>query len=168
MVTNTMNKRIETVWSILRILLGWTFMWAFIDKTFGIGFATKPGLGWVDGGSPTYGFLMHATKGPFAELFQSLAGNALVEVVFMAGLLFVGLTLLLGIMVRLGAAVGFVMYLSFFTAGFLPPEHNPIIDEHVINAVIMIGLFITVPSTYLGFGKKWKRRRIVQRHPLLQ
>ncbi len=26
--------------TIVRILLGWTFLWAFLDKTLGLGFAT--------------------------------------------------------------------------------------------------------------------------------
>lgn len=163
-----MTKKIEIVWSILRVLLGWTFLWAFTDKVFGLGFATAPGRGWVDGGSPTEGFLLHATKGPFAEFYQSLAGNVTVEWLFMSGLLFVGVTLFLGIMVRLGAMAGVVMYLSFFTAGFLPPEHNPIIDEHIINSFIMIGLYITVPSTYLGFGRVWKKFSAVRKFPILQ
>ncbi len=27
-------------WSLLRLLLGWSFLWAFLDKMFGLGFAT--------------------------------------------------------------------------------------------------------------------------------
>ena len=70
----------------LRTALGWTFLWAFLDKTFALGFATGRAedgtidfLGdaaWISGGSPTAGFLTFATGGPFAGFFQSFAGPA--------------------------------------------------------------------------------------------
>src|ERR1044072_1320309 len=41
----------------LRLLTGFAFLWAFLDKTFGLGYATPSGKGWIDGGSPTKGFL---------------------------------------------------------------------------------------------------------------
>src|SRR5689334_12004100 len=41
----------------LRLLTGFVFLWAFLDKTFGLGYATASGKGWLDGGSPTKGFL---------------------------------------------------------------------------------------------------------------
>ncbi len=56
------------VWAVLRLGMGWTFSWAFIDKVFGLGFATKAAGAWLNGGSPTFGFLKFGTKGPFADL----------------------------------------------------------------------------------------------------
>jgi hypothetical protein len=76
-----MNK---TIVALLRISLGFIFLWAFADKTFGLGFATTSANAWINGGSPTYGFLTFATKGPFADFFKSLAGNNFVDIVFMA------------------------------------------------------------------------------------
>ncbi|MDV9177050.1 hypothetical protein R6V09_43855, partial [Streptomyces sp. W16] len=35
----------------LRLLTGFVFLWAFLDKTFGFGYATASGKGWIDGGS---------------------------------------------------------------------------------------------------------------------
>lgn len=163
-----MNKAVDIIWSVVRVLLGWTFLWAFIDKVFGFGFATEPGKAWIDGVSPTRGFLTHATNGPFAEIYQGLADSTLVAWLFMFGLLFIGLTLLFGVLVKLGAIAGFVMYLMFYTAGFIPPEHNPVVDEHIINAVLMLGIYFAVPSTYLGFGRWWKKLRIVRRYPILR
>ena len=59
------------VWAVLRLLMGWTFFWAFIDKLFGLGFATAAESSWLNGGSPTAGFLKFATHGPFAEFYQA-------------------------------------------------------------------------------------------------
>lgn len=40
-----------------RLALGWIFLWAFIDKMFGLGMATESKNAWINGGSPTKGFL---------------------------------------------------------------------------------------------------------------
>ncbi|MEK6968627.1 MAG: hypothetical protein AABX51_08445, partial [Nanoarchaeota archaeon] len=62
-------------WGVLRISLGLVFFWAFIDKLFGLGFATTPEKSWLAGGSPTAGFLAGATKGPFKAIFAGLSGQ---------------------------------------------------------------------------------------------
>src|SRR3989344_8362365 len=97
------------IWALVRISLGWMFLWAFFDKTFGLGFATKPEMSWLSGNSPTSGFLLHATKGPFVDFFHSLAGSGLVDWFFMLGLLGVGISLVFGIAMRLGRFSGMLM-----------------------------------------------------------
>jgi len=158
----------EWIWAFLRLGLGWTFLWAFLDKTFGLGFATEAGNAWIAGGSPTYGYLAFATKGPFVEFYKLMATSQFVEWLFMLGILFVGITLILGVFVRFGSIVGAMMYVLFYTSGFIPPEHNPIIDEHVINFIIMIGFIAIVPSTKLGLGKWWQRLSFVKKYPILR
>ena len=49
---------------LARISLGWVFLWAFLDKTFGLGYATESKDAWIDGGSPTFGFLSSAPPDP--------------------------------------------------------------------------------------------------------
>jgi len=63
---NTVGKSDGTayIWALLRFSLGWIFLWAFVDKLFGLGFATESGKGWIDGGSPIFGFLNFAARGP--------------------------------------------------------------------------------------------------------
>ena len=56
MVKKTSNTTYKTAWYALalsRILLGFVFLWAFLDKTFGLGFATAAEKAWVAGGSPS-------------------------------------------------------------------------------------------------------------------
>ena len=45
----------------LRLVLGFTFMWAFIDKLFGLGYATPAAKAWISGGSEH----PHYTRQPF-------------------------------------------------------------------------------------------------------
>lgn len=129
---------------IIRVCMGFIFLWAFFDKTFGLGFATTPAKSWLAGGSPTSGFLGNAVKGPFAELFRSMAGVSLVDWLFMIGLLLIGVSLLFGIYVRLGALGGIILLLLMYLA-VLPPENNPIIDDHIIYALVL--WFIAVKAS---------------------
>lgn len=163
-----MTKQSSIFFGLVRIGLGWIFLWAFIDKIFGLGFATAAGKAWIDGVSPTFGYLTFATRGPFTDLFQALAGNLIVDLLFMTGLLFVGLTLMLGIMVRLGSLAGALMLFLIFISSSLLPEHNPLIDDHVIYILILLG-FTTLPvGDWLGFGKHWKKLFFVRQNPILQ
>jgi len=125
----------------LRFVMAFIFLWAFIDKTFGLGFATSSDKSWINGGSPTSGFLTFGTHGPFAELFKGLSGVAVIDWLFMLGLLFIGLTLLLNKFLVLGAIAGIVMMLLMWLS-LLPPENNPIIDEHIVYALVLAILAI--------------------------
>ncbi len=80
-----------------------------MDKLFGFGFATARESAWINGGSPTFGFLKFGTTGPFAGFYQRMATNEAVEWMFMPGLLFIGLPSMLGMGVRLAAAGGIAM-----------------------------------------------------------
>ncbi|RIH59426.1 hypothetical protein D3C59_27400, partial [Streptomyces sp. SHP22-7] len=89
------------VFASARVLMGFVFLWAFVDKTFGFGYATASGKGWVDGGSPTEGFLGHVAVGPMESTFHSWAGAVWADWLFMLGLLGIGLALTAGVALRL-------------------------------------------------------------------
>lgn len=125
------------VFILLKVMMGFVFLWAFLDKAFGLGFATKQIDAWVYGGSPTTGFLTHAVTGPFASFYQSLAGNIFVDWLFMLGLLFIGVTLIFNKFVKWGSYAGIVMLLLMYTA-LLWPANNPFVDEHLIYAIILL------------------------------
>jgi len=153
-------------WFAARIGMGWIFLWAFLDKLFGLGFATPAGKGWLDGGNPTKGFLSKA-EGPFAGFYHDLAGTTFANVMFMAGLLGIGLALLLGIGMRIAAGTGALLMLMMYAA-VLPPDTNPVIDDHVIYAVLLIGLAAAGAGNTLGLGGWWAKTRLVQRLPWLK
>jgi thiosulfate dehydrogenase [quinone] large subunit len=131
-----MNKYNFLVLKCLRFLMGFLFLWSFLDKTFGLGFATKSSDAWIKGGSPTTDFLSYAVYGPFALFFNSLAGIAFVDWMFMLGLLFVGMTLILNKYVKWGSLVGIIMLILMYLS-LLWPSSNPIISEHVIYAFLL-------------------------------
>jgi thiosulfate dehydrogenase [quinone] large subunit len=120
----------------LRLVMSFIFLWAFIDKIFGLGFATPAHKGWIDGVSPTAGFLAAAAKGPFASVFHGLAGNPIVDWLFMLGLLFIGLSLLTNKFVKWGCAAGSAM-LALMYLSLLFPANNPLIDEHIVYILVL-------------------------------
>jgi len=128
------TQKLVFLW--LRLAMGFIFLWAFFDKLLGLGFATTAEKAWINGGSPTFGFLSFGTKGPFAEIFKSLAGIQVVDWLFMLGLLFVGITLFANKYIKWGALAGSLMMLLMYLAAILP-ENNPLIDEHIIYIFVL-------------------------------
>ncbi|MFQ5474507.1 MAG: hypothetical protein ACE5DM_01595 [Candidatus Nanoarchaeia archaeon] len=161
-------KKEQWIWILLRIGMSWIFLWPFLDKLFGLGFATAKDSSWLSGTSPTAGFLQHATKGPFAGFYQSLTGSILVDWIFMIGILLIGVSLLLGICVKISGYSGALLFFLMYTAGFIPPEHNPFLDEHIIYLVIMIGLTFVKAGHWLGLGKWWSQQELVKKYPILE
>jgi len=147
-----MKNKERYVWAVLRIGMGWLFLWPFLDKLFGLGFATAPENAWIAGGSPTFGFLKFATSGPLAPVFQGLAGNPVVDWLFMLGLLFIGLALLSGIGVSIAGYAGALLMLLLWLSN-LPPENNPFLDEHIVYMIILIGLAMAKSGQWLGLGR---------------
>jgi thiosulfate dehydrogenase [quinone] large subunit len=153
-------------WFAARIGMGFIFLWAFLDKLFGLGYATPAAKGWIDGGNPTKGFLSGA-KGPFADFYHNLAGTTFANVAFMTGLAGIGIALLLGIGMRIAAGSGALLMTMMYTV-VLPPTTNPVIDDHLILAVLLIGLAAAGAGNFLGLGRWWTGTPLVRRLPWLK
>jgi thiosulfate dehydrogenase [quinone] large subunit len=150
----------------IRLALGWIFLWAFLDKVFGLGFATPSTRAWVNGGSPTNGFLGSA-KGPFSGFYHAIAGTAGADLLFMGALLAIGVALLLGIGMRLAAVGGALLTVMMWTA-VLPPASNPFMDDHLVYAAILILLALLGAGNTLGLGRIWAALPLVRRAPWLR
>ena len=152
--------------SILRLAIGFIFLWAFLDKTFGLGFSTPVERAWVNGGTPSQGFLgSDAVTGPLQPFFAGIASPA-TDVLFMLGMLGIGLAVMLGIGLRISAVAGTVimvlMYLAEwpFTAG--TASTNPVVDYHIIYALALIVVAATAAGDTWGFGAAWRRLPFVR------
>ena len=160
----------------LRLAIGFEFLWAFFDKTFGFGYATPVARAWINGGSPTKGFLSGA-NGPLAGFYGNIAGSPIVDWLFMLGLLGVGVALILGVAVRAGALAGGAMLLLMYIAVWLPTttaggqptgSTNPIVDDHIIAifALVVIAALANVGGGYIGH--RWAALRTVATRPWLR
>jgi thiosulfate dehydrogenase [quinone] large subunit len=163
--------------AVLRIAFGLTFLWAFFDKLLALGFHTGydqaghldrfGNAAWIHGGSPTEGFLKFGAKGPFESFYHSIAGAAWADWLFMLGLLGIGAALTLGIGMRVATAAGALLYLMMWTV-YLPPDNNPVIDDHILGAISMVVLALTYAGDTWGGGRAWARTDIVRRWSFLR
>ena len=163
----------------LRIGFGLTFLWAFLDKLLALGYHTgynPDGVldrfgpaAWINGGSPTEGFLAFGVNpdSPFAGFFNNLAGHALIDWLFMLGLLGIGTALTLGIGIRFAAVAGTALYLMMYAA-VMVPENNPVFDDHLLGAITLIVLALTLAGDTWGLGKTWARTHLVRRNGFLR
>ncbi len=155
------------IWASLRISMAFIFLWAFFDKLLGLGFATARESSWINGGSPTMGFLTYATKGPLSSIYQSLAGHLWVDILFMSGLLLIGLALLFGIGLRIAAYSGTLLFLLMWSAALFP-ANNPIIDDHIIYALVLLLFPYFQAGDTLGQGLWWKKQKFVKKNRFLE
>jgi thiosulfate dehydrogenase [quinone] large subunit len=155
------------VWAIIRLALGWVFVWAFVDKLFGLGHETPSERAWIEGGSPTEGFLANAPTGPFENLYKGVAGAAWADWLFMIGLAGIGVALILGIGIRIAAATGGLMLVMMWSA-VLPPENNLFMDDHIVYALMLAGLAVVGAGDTLGLGRWWGGTKLVRRYPVLR
>jgi thiosulfate dehydrogenase [quinone] large subunit len=156
------ERALAYVLAALRVVVGFTFLWAFLDKLLGLGYATAEARSWLNGGSPTKGFLSTAT-GPFRGFYTSIAGDGWTNWLFMIGLAGIGIALLLGIGMRIAAASGAIIYLMMWAVA-LPPQNNPVVDEHVIGALVVVALALASAGDTAGLGRWWKQLPIVSRN----
>ncbi len=172
MLTHTAARAL----AVLRIATGAVFLWAFLDKTFGFGFATPSARAWINGGSPTRGFLSNVEVGPawLQTFFHDIAGTGWADWLFMGGLAGIGVALILGIGMRLAAVAATIMMGMMWLAEF-PLDRttaegtpsgstNPVVDYHVIYALSAIVLALAYAGQTWGLGRWWARLPFVQRH----
>jgi thiosulfate dehydrogenase [quinone] large subunit len=166
----------------VRIAFGLTFLWAFFDKLLALGFSTgrsvNPETGvetvdrfgdaaWINSGSPTEGFLKFGADGPFKGFYNDIAGTHVANWLFMLGLLGIGVALTLGIGMRIGTAAGALMYVLMWTV-VLPPENNPVLDDHILGALTLIALGSLHAGNTWGLGRVWAATVIVKSAPILR
>ena len=159
----------------LRIVFGLTFLWAFFDKLLALGYATGGGgdgtvdrygdAAWINGGSPTEGFLKFGADGPFKGFYNDIAGATWADWLFMVGLLGIGLALTFGFGIRIAAARR--PALPDDVDVVLPPENNPVLDDHIVGLIGMIVLALTLAGDTWGVGR-WARTTLVRRYPFLR
>jgi len=166
------NLKSGTAWSIfaLRLALGFMFLYGGYEKI-------ETELG---GGLATKGFL-NGVKGPLAFLFTSMSGNLAVEYLLVYGELLIGISLIFGIVTRVGgisgALLSALLYLSTLpamTAGFAGSyfdfllSKNALVSSYVIYILLFVAFIFLVPGRFLGLDGILQNTSFVERRPLLK
>ena len=131
-------------------------------------FSTPAARAWIAGGTPSQGFLnSDSVTGPLKPFFAAISGPT-TDVLFMLGMIAVGLAVMLGIGLRISAVAGTVvmlfMYLAEWPFAANTASTNPLVDYHLIYALSLIVIaFVSAGDTW-GFGRAWKRIALVRDH----
>jgi len=167
-VTSTTGRR----WlAATRLATGFIFLWAFLDKLFGLHYSTgaavdggTPSLSWLEGGTPSQGFMKFGAVGPFKDVFASMAGTW-TDWLFMLCLLGVGVAVMLGIGLRISAVAGSLLMAMMWVAEWplLQGSTNPLIDYHVIYALVLIVCATLLAGDTWGLGRRWAQLPLVKR-----
>jgi len=171
------TRGLQRTMGALRMLLGFTFLWAFLDKLFGFGFATPSSRAWINGGTPAQGFIK-GIDGPFKDVFQIFA-NPVGDWLFMAGLLGIGVAMIAGAGLRIAAVAGTLLMLFMFLAEWpaatalvdgkvVSGSTNPIVDSHWHEALLLIISAVTLAGDTWGLGKWWRDLEVVKNHRWLR
>jgi thiosulfate dehydrogenase (quinone) large subunit len=183
-------QRSGWVWGVLRLAMGWVFLWAFLDKFFGLGFSTCRVLptaaadqagsidyfceaSFLEGGSSLYGFLSGTSAtsrtGSWFEWMtpDSPTTQNIWDLLFMLTLLGVGVCLMLGVFVRLASAGGVLLLVSMYLAGFVWPDSNPFLDHHLVYALVLVGIGVADAGRFLGLGRWWGSLPLIEKTPFL-
>ena len=162
---------------VLRVLIGWHFLYEGVSKLTGPGFSAS-------------GFLLQS-RGMFAPLFRGLAGNAgmlaWANPMVAWGLTAVGLGLVLGCFTRAASAAGILMLLLFYLCnppwvGYfysIPSEGSYlIVNKNLVEAAALAVVMLTGSGRFAGLDRVihrllGRRRRVEvvatgQRPPLPQ
>ncbi|MEE9325314.1 MAG: DoxX family protein [Dehalococcoidia bacterium] len=137
---------------LLRLAFGWLFLNSAVEKLT------------TEGGWTAAGFLTHAVEGPFATIFQRMAGLAWVDWMVVTGELLIGVALVLGVATRLTVLSASVMLLLFYLAQ-LPPEHGWV-SEKIIYILGLNVLAVARAGTFLGLDQLLEK--LERRYPALQ
>ena len=136
---------------LLRVLMAWTFLYAASHQVFAPDWSVV-------------GFLSHTKT--FHDLFAIFTGPSVAPVItFLVGYghLLIGISLLVGLMVRISAAFGillmFVYWLAHMHFPYIENPNNFIVDYHIVYATILGYLF------YKHAGYVWGLDALLSRFP---
>lgn len=118
----THEKSFGATYVALRVLLGGMFLttgWAKVSS---------------DWSAASY---LASAEGPFSEWFRSLAGNGVIDGMNEWGLLFLGIALIVGSLVRPAAILGMLLMALYYFAHFVSNTKMGYIDQHVIYAAVL-------------------------------
>ncbi len=135
MKAESLTARQQQLLALIRTALGFLFLYSGLTKLLGDFTAA--------------GYLNFATKGPLTDLFQALSGNPIVDFLVVYGEIAIGLSLILGVFVWLGALSGSLMMMLYYLSSF-PPEHG-LVSEHIIYILVFALLWAFDSGHYYGF-----------------
>jgi thiosulfate dehydrogenase [quinone] large subunit len=134
-----MNTYQKTSLFLLRISLGWLFLYAGLTKVLNPEWSAAGYLRGASAFQGFYGWLASPGMLPLTNFVNEW------------GLTLIGVSLLIGLLVRWSAIAGaFMMLMYYLPLGFpYPNEHSFVVEEHVVYMFALLAL------AAFGAGKVW-------------
>ena len=156
MNTATLDKGIAVA---LRILVGWTFLYA--------------GTWQIWENYSAAGFLNHVVT--FHDFFATFAAPAVLpftNFLMKWGHLLIGLSLVSGLLVRVSGPFGILLMLTYHFAHmdwpFIENHLNLFVDFHLVYATVIVYLTAHNAGHVLGLDGLLENLHVVERHPALR
>ncbi len=145
---------------VFRLLMAWTFLYAASHQVFNPKFSAATFLSHTKTFHDVYAVLATPAADPVLTLLVSY------------GHLLIGLSLLVGLMVRVSAAFGVALLLMYWTAHmdwpFIENTNNFIIDYHIVYAVLCVYLIVYRAGHVWGLDAWAEKLSFVEQRPSLR
>ena len=147
--------------AVLRIAVGVIFLTAGLEKILGAdnwsaagflqyGTAGSMGWPWVPGG-PVEGTIYNPTHDFWVGLAASESAMSFINFLVSYGQVAIGISLILGLLTRFGAAMGTLMMLIFFVAAW--DFEFGIVNQHLTYALVTFMIGYLGAGNYYGLDK---------------
>ena len=143
-----------------RLSMAWVFLYAASHQVFVPGWSVA---GFLDHTKTFHGIYSHFTGPVIAPVLSFLVGY---------GHLLIGLSLLVGLMVRVSAVFGILLMLLYWTAHmdfpYISNTNNFLLDEHIVYAGVLTYLIVKHAGHVWGLDGWAEKTSFVQEHPGLK
>ena len=150
----------------LRILVGVIFLWAGLEKLLApepfsaagfLEFATGGSLGWpFVSGEVAEGTIFNPTHDFWAGMATNDGAMGVINFIVPFGQIGIGISLILGLLTRFGAAMGTLMMLGFFFAAW--EFEFGIVNQHLTYALVTAFLGYIGAGNYVGLDRELGER----------
>ena len=143
-----------------RLAMAWTFLWAGLRQVFLQDFSVVP-------------FLAHTkTFHDFYAVFATAQWAPFISFMVKWGHLLIGLSLLVGLMVRVSAVFGMLLLAMYWTAHmnfpYIETNVNLLLDYHIVYIGVMVYLLVKQAGHVFGLDGWLETHNVVAEHPALR
>ena len=144
----------------MRLAMAWTFLYAASHQVFGPHFSVA---GFLKGTKTFHELYAPFTDPRIAPLLTFLIGY---------GHLLIGLSLLVGLTVRVSASFGIALLLLYWTAHmdfpYIENKNNLLLDYHIVYSAVLVYLIIKKAGHVWGLDGWLETLPLASRHPNLR
>jgi len=156
------DRRHQLGVAVLRFGVGVIFLWAGLEKVIGgggdwsaagfLGFGTGGSMGWpFVTGEIAEGTIFNPTQSFWAGLAENETTMTVINLLVPWGQIGIGVSLILGLLTRFGAAMGTLMMLFFFVAAW--DFEFGIVNQHLTYALVTFFLGYIGSGNFFGLDR---------------